>query len=174
MADKMTKEQRHKCMSMIRGKNTRPEMLVRKYLFANGLRYRIHVKCLPGTPDIVLRKYKCVIFVNGCFWHGHEGCDNYRPPKSNTQFWEAKIKRNKERDREVRVKLRLMGWNVIQLWECQLKPSVRESTLESLLFTLNHIYLINNSISQHIGYDDREEETNIAAEEFGEYTKNSH
>jgi DNA mismatch endonuclease (patch repair protein) len=171
MADKMTKEQRHKCMSMIHSKNTRPEILVRKHLFANGLRYRIHVKRLPGTPDIVMRKYQCVIFINGCFWHGHEGCSNYRPPKSNVQYWMTKIERNRKRDREAYMKLRSMGWHVIQLWECQLKPSVCESTLTSLLYTLNHIFLLNNSIHHSKEYEIDIENADIAAEEYGEYKK---
>jgi DNA mismatch endonuclease (patch repair protein) len=167
----MTKEQRHKCMSSIRGKNTRPEMIVRSYLFSHGLRYRIHVKKLPGTPDIVLRKYMCVIFVNGCFWHGHDGCGEFRPPKSNTAFWSEKIRRNKERDARVRVSLRLMGWHVIQLWECQLKSSVRQSTLESLLFTLNHIYLSDRTVRANMTYAEQEEHIYAAAEPQGGYTK---
>ena len=98
MADTMTPEQRHRCMSHIRGKNTKPEILVRKYLFAEGLRFRIHKKDLPGHPDITLPKYKIVIFINGCFWHGHSGCKLATVPKSNTDFWLAKIHRNQERD----------------------------------------------------------------------------
>ena len=94
----MTPEQRHFCMASIRGKNTRPEILVRKYLFAHGYRFRIHVKKLPGTPDIVLLKYRTVIFVNGCFWHGHRNCTFYSKPKSNVDFWEQKIERNIKRD----------------------------------------------------------------------------
>ena len=107
-------------MSHIRGKNTRPELIVRKYLFAHGFRFRVNVKKLPGTPDIVLRKYHTVIFVNGCFWHGHEGCPYFVLPKSNVEFWNNKITRNRERDLKNRIKLRDMGWHVIQLWECQL------------------------------------------------------
>ena len=143
MTDKLTPEQRHRCMSLIRSKDTKPEIMVRKYLFACGFRYRIHVKRLPGTPDIVLRRYRTVIFVNGCFWHGHPDCSYYSIPKSNTDFWKNKITRNRERDHEHRVALRDMGWHVIELWECQLRPKVRKENLEGLVFTLNRIALLN-------------------------------
>ena len=117
MADKMTKEQRHRCMSRIKGKDTKPEMLVRRYLHSRGYRYRVNVRRLPGAPDIVLRKYRTVIFINGCFWHGHEGCRYYVPPKNNSQFWQQKIERNKQRDMEKRIQLRLLGWHTIIIWE---------------------------------------------------------
>ena len=97
--DKMTAEQRHRCMAAIRSRDTRPEMVVRRYLHACGFRYRLNHPGLPGHPDIVLRKYRTVIFVNGCFWHGHEGCRHFRLPKTNTGFWRAKIERNKARDK---------------------------------------------------------------------------
>ena len=113
MADRMTKEQRHKCMARIKGKDTKPEMIVRRYLHAHGYRYRINVRRLPGTPDIVLRRFRTVIFINGCFWHGHEGCRYFVMPKSNTPFWEKKIERNKQRDVEKRIQLRRMGWHTI-------------------------------------------------------------
>ena len=117
MADRMTTEQRHKCMSRIKSKDTKPELIVRRYLHAHGYRYRINVKRLPGTPDLVLRKYKTVIFINGCFWHGHEGCKYFVMPKSNSQFWQKKIERNKQRDIEKRIQLRLLGWHTIIIWE---------------------------------------------------------
>ena len=98
--DKLTKEQRHRCMSAIKGKNTKPELLVRKFLFSRGFRYRLNHPRLPGHPDIVLRKYRTVIFVNGCFWHGHEKCKYFRPSKTNIDFWQKKIERNKERDKK--------------------------------------------------------------------------
>lgn len=139
----MTPEQRHICMSHVRNKNTKPEILVRRFLFAHGFRYRIHVNTLPGKPDIVLRKYKTVIFVNGCFWHGHEKCRIYSFPKSNVEFWKKKIERNKERDLKERIQLRLMGWHVILIWECQLKSKKRTNTLIGLVQTLNHIFLVN-------------------------------
>lgn len=96
----MTSEQRSRCMAAIKGKDTKPEMIVRKYLFSRGLRSRVQVRMLPGTPDIVLPKYKTIIFVNGCFWHGHEGCKYFWLPKSNVEFWKEKIERNIERDKE--------------------------------------------------------------------------
>ena len=141
MADKMTPEQRHRCMASIKSKNTKPEVIVRKFLFAHGFRFRINVKRLPGTPDIVLKKYRTCIFVNGCFWHGHEGCRHYVLPKINTDFWKAKIERNKERDLDRRIKLRDMGWHVIQFWECQLKPNVREATLEEVVRLLQRSFV---------------------------------
>ena len=117
MADRMTKEERHKCMSRIKGKDTKPELIVRRHLHAHGYRYRINVNRLPGTPDIVLRKYKTVIFINGCFWHGHEGCKHFVMPKSNSQFWQKKIDRNKQRDIEKRIQLRRLSWHTIIIWE---------------------------------------------------------
>lgn len=143
MTDVHTKEQRHKNMVAIRAKNTMLEIIVRKFLWNNGYRFRINVKRLPGTPNIVLRKYRTCIFVNGCFWHGHEGCKFFVLPKSNTEFWQKKIERNRERDLDRRIKLRDMGWHVIQIWECQLKPKVREEYLQGLLLTLNRIMLMN-------------------------------
>lgn len=129
----MTKEQRHLCMSHIRGKDTRPEIAVRKGLFAAGFRYRLNVRSLPGTPDIVLRKYHTVVFVNGCFRHGHEGCRYYVLPKTNSSFWAAKIERNRRRDSAVQARLQALGWRVIVLWECELNTAQKlRATLESL------------------------------------------
>ena len=159
--DKLTKEQRHRCMASIRGKNTKPEMLVRRFLFSRGFRYRLNHPRLPGRPDIVLRKYRTVIFVNGCFWHGHEGCKNYVVPKSNTEFWTAKIERNRARDIDEQHKLAAMGWHCITVWECQLKPAIRDNTLNSLVYTLNRIYLQDHSIKR---YELSEEECTMAAE----------
>ena len=143
MSDRMTPAQRRHCMQSIRSKGTKPEMIVRQYLHANGFRYRLHHDRLPGHPDLVLRKYRTCIFVNGCFWHGHEGCRYYTIPKTNTDFWVAKVSRNHERDKEEIQKLKAMGWNTVIIWECQLKPAQREATLKSLAFTLNHIQLLN-------------------------------
>ena len=117
----MTPEQRHRCMAAIKGKDTKPEMIVRKYLFSKGLRYRVNNKKLPGSPDIVLRKYKTVVFVDGCFWHAHRGCKYYRLPKSNVDFWRAKIARNIARDYVNNVDLELAGWKVIRVWECEIR-----------------------------------------------------
>lgn len=149
MADKLTKEQRRHCMAQIRGKGTKPEMVVRKFLFGRGFRYRLNHPWLPGHPDIVLRKYRSVIFVNGCFWHGHEGCRYYVVPKSNTEFWKTKIARNRARDIEEQRRLASMGWHCITVWECQLKPAVREQTLESLAYTLNRIWLNDHSARKY-------------------------
>lgn len=121
MADVMTPEQRSRCMAAIKGKDTKPEMIVRKYLFSRGLRFRVQVRKLPGNPDIVLPKYKVVIFVNGCFWHGHEGCKYFRLPKSNVEFWEKKIERNVARDVRNEAELKALGWRVVRVWECEIK-----------------------------------------------------
>ena len=147
--DKLTKEQRHRCMASIHGKDTKPELLVRKFLFSRGFRYRLNHPRLPGHPDIVMRKYRTVIFVNGCFWHGHTGCKYFVLPKSNTAFWKAKIVRNRERDKEEQRRLAAMGWHCITVWECQLKSAVRMHTLESLVYTLNRIYLQDHSVSRY-------------------------
>ena len=159
--DKLTKEQRHRCMAAIHSRDTKPELLVRKYLFARGFRYRLNHPRLPGKPDIVLRKYRSVIFVNGCFWHGHEGCRFYVLPKSNTDFWAAKIERNRRRDREEQQRLAGMGWHCITVWECQLRPARREQTLRSLAYTLNEIYLRDHGARR---YRLPEEEGQMAAE----------
>lgn len=141
MSDHLTIEQRHKNMAAVKSKDTKPEMVVRKYLWSRGFRYRVNNPRLPGHPDIVLRKYHTCIFVNGCFWHGHEGCKYFRMPKTNTEFWERKLSRNRERDREEQKQLAKMGWHCITVWECELKGERREKTLESLEYTLNHIFI---------------------------------
>ena len=115
MPDVMTPEQRSSCMSHIRSKNTKPEILVRKELFSRGFRYRINVSGLPGKPDIVLPKYRTVIFVNGCFWHGHSGCRYFVLPKTNPTFWEQKIRSNQQRDKDDKVILESMGWQVLTI-----------------------------------------------------------
>jgi len=119
-------------MSRIKGKNTKPEMLVLKYLFAQGFRYRLNVKTLPGKPDIVLPKYKTIIFVNGCFWHGHKGCKYFVLPKTRTEWWLNKIKDTQKRDREKEIELNVLGWKVITIWECELKPTKIQNTLNTL------------------------------------------
>ncbi len=125
----------------IRSKDTKPELLVRKFLFSKGFRYRLNVKKLPGSPDIVLKKYRTAIFINGCFWHGHHDCKYFTLPKSNTLFWQDKIQHNRDRDLKRRIELRDMGWHTITLWECQLKPKVLQQTMNGLEKTLCHIYL---------------------------------
>lgn len=125
-------------MSRIKGKNTKPEELVAKYLFAHGFRYRRNVKKLPGSPDIVLRKYRTVIFVNGCFWHMH-GCKFFVWPKDNADFWRSKLSANSERDKREYDELRNLGWNVIVIWECQLKKTNAEETLKQTVASLERI-----------------------------------
>ncbi len=119
-------------MSQIKGKNTKPEEMVRKYLFAQGFRYRKNDKKLPGTPDIVLPKYKTVIFVNECFWHGHEGCKYFVWPRSNSEFWKKKIEDNIIRDQQKIELLKSDGWKVIVVWECELKPQNKDTCLKKL------------------------------------------
>lgn len=126
-------------MSRIAGKDTKPEELVRKYLFSKGFRYRKNVRKLPGTPDLVLPKYRTVIFVNGCFWHGHEGCKYFVWPQNNAEFWRQKIETNISRDQRKEAQLRDMGWNVLIVWECELRPPKRQATLERLESQLRQI-----------------------------------
>ena len=126
-------------MSRIRGKNTKPEEVVAKYFFSQGFRYRRNVRNLPGTPDIVMKKYKTVIFVNGCFWHAHEGCKYFVLPDNNKEFWEEKLFRNRERDFEKKIQLEKLGWKVITIWECELKKDKIEETLENLKQKLYNI-----------------------------------
>ena len=133
MADKLTSSQRSHCMSRIRGKNTKQEILVRKGLHARGFRFRLHNKKLPGSPDIVLPKYGVAIMVNGCFWHGHKGCRYATKPKTNIEFWEAKIARNRHRDEVTTAHLEALGWTVITIWECELRTN---SQLDDRLNTL--------------------------------------
>ena len=132
MADILTPKQRSYNMSRIHGKDTKPEELVRKYLFSHGFRYKKNDARLPGKPDIVLPKYKTVIFVNGCFWHMHEGCRYFVWPKNNAQFWREKILSNVERDKRNYEQLLEMGWHVIIVWECSLKTSSREQSLQNI------------------------------------------
>jgi DNA mismatch endonuclease (patch repair protein) len=129
MADVHSPEQRSYNMSQIRGKDTKPEEKVRKYLFSQGFRYRKNVSSLPGKPDIVLPKYKTCIFVNGCFWHMHEGCKYFVWPKNNAEFWKEKISRNAERDQRQQGILQSLGWNVIVIWECELKKELFDETM---------------------------------------------
>ena len=125
-------------MSQIKSKHTKPEEIVCKYIFSKGFRYRKNDKRYPGKPDIVLPKYRTIIFVNGCFWHKHEGCRYFVVPKTNTEFWVNKINRNVERDKENISKLEADGWNVITVWECELKPKIRELTLKNLFFKIKN------------------------------------
>ena len=121
--DIWSKEKRSEVMSKIRSKDTKPEILVRKMLFARGYRYRLHVKNLPGKPDIVMPKYKAAIFVHGCFWHLHSGCREGTIPKTRTEYWEKKLLGNRERDKKHRRALRKAGWRVLRLWECEVEKN---------------------------------------------------
>jgi DNA mismatch endonuclease (patch repair protein) len=132
MTDVHDKQTRSYNMSRIRGKDTKPEMLVRKFLFSKGFRYKLHDKTLPGKPDLVLPKYKTVIFVHGCFWHGHEGCRYFVVPKTRTEWWLSKIGRSTQRDAENLLKLKALRWLVLTVFECELKSAVRETTLNNL------------------------------------------
>ena len=164
--DRLSAQQRHTNMAAIRSKDTKPEMIVRRGLWKRGFRYRLNHKRLPGHPDLVLRKYRTCIFVNGCFWHGHlvelnkmENSACCKIPATNHDFWVAKIRRNKKRDKEEQKQLAAMGWHCITVWECELKLSKREQTLDSIAFTLNHIYLQDHSVSKL--YEPIEEETGM-------------
>ena len=215
MSDRLSPQQRHANMAAIHGKDTKPEMVVRRWLWGHGYRYRLNHPRLPGKPDIVMRKYRTCIFVNGCFWHGHhvqlqtaqidngkwkiqnsecckidlgnqrrapasqtysissddaccisvQSSECCKIPKTNREFWVAKIRRNQERDLKVQRELAAMGWHSITIWECELKPKVREKTLESLAYTLNKIFLQDHSIRH---YEIPEEVPMIAAEETPE------
>ena len=156
----MTSNQRHYCMSQIHSSGTKPEMLVGRWLWSHGYRYRLNVKGVPGKPDIVMRHYRTAIFVNGCFWHGHKGCENFRMPKSNIDFWKNKIKRNQERDNQNYQILKANGWQVLVLWECMLTNKLLETTMQQVevklhgyyLTTINHDHKVKNYI--HIEEDD--------------------
>lgn len=136
MTDVHSKAIRSYNMSKIKGKDTKPELLVRRFLHKNGFRYRIHVKDLPGKPDIVLPKYKSVVFIHGCFWHGHKDCKYYVIPKTRTEWWLNKINGNIEKDYSVNKQLAVKGWKVIEIWECQLNRRLRDQTLALLLSDL--------------------------------------
>ena len=188
--DKITPQQRHTCMAAIRSKDTKPEMIVRRGLWKRGFRYRLNDKRLPGHPDLVLRKYRTCIFVNGCFWHGHlvamppnessefsveslesvESSTCCKIPKTNREFWVAKIRRNKERDKEEQKKLAAMGWHCITVWECELKPAKREETLDSIAFTLNHIWLQDHhaKVVDYTSIEDENIQMPMAAENSSE------
>lgn len=167
MTDVMTREQRSRCMAAIRGKDTKPEMLVRRYLFSKGLRYRVNNSKLPGSPDIVLKKYRTVVFIDGCFWHGHEGCRYFRMPKTNTLFWRHKIAMNFARDYANNTDLRLAGWRVIRIWECEIKRKAkREETLELLY------QKITGDAHRPSGYELPSVATPVAAETTATYGDN--
>ena len=177
MSDTMTPQQRHYCMSRIRSKDTTPEKRVRQWLWQHGYRYRLCVKGVPGKPDIVMRKYRTAIFVNGCFWHGHDvQCTMYneqctvedskccKRPKTNRDFWVAKIQRNQERDQKNYRILQENGWQVIVLWECQLKPKKLEQTMLQVEILL-HENLLATLHPKRLLYDQPDEKPLPAAAE---------
>ena len=183
MTDTMTAEQRHRCMSHIKGKGTKPELLVRRWLWGHGYRYRLNVKSVPGKPDIVLRPYRTAIFVNGCFWHGHNvrmrECGNAlmreyvensaccKIPQTNRSFWVEKIRRNQERDQRNYATLQENGWQVIVVWECQLKPQRLERTMREVELALNSNFLSLYKKHTTIPYTtDEEAPLPMAAEEY--------
>lgn len=139
-------------MSHNRAKNSGPERILRLCLWHQGFRYRVNEKRLPGRPDIVLPKYRTIIFVHGCFWHGHKDCKYYTVPKTNTEFWMTKVTRNQERDQEVWRKLEAIGWNVIIVWECQLKKSSFDKTIEQVTAEI-----IRNGENYQVAQEERRE-----------------
>lgn len=189
MTDIMTPAQRHYCMSRIRSKDTTPEKRVRQWLWKHGYRYRLNVKGVPGKPDIVMRKYRTAIFVNGCFWHGHdvvwssvktgrapslqiENSACCKIPKTNRDFWVSKIRRNQERDQKNYEILTENGWQVIVLWECQLKPKKLEQTMREVVVALQDYYLrtFSRKAKPYIHIDEEESQPMVAEEpeEYGE------
>lgn len=202
MTDRLTKEQRHRCMSKIHSRNTKPELKVRQWLWHHGYRYRLNVKSVPGSPDIVLRTYRTAIFVNGCFWHGHNvelkiengklKCRDAEPasdsvpetsriidsacckiPKSNRGFWVEKIRRNQQRDERNYQILRDNGWQVIVVWECELKPTRIEQTMRAVELRLNQCFLDIHSRKVRAYAPDTPDAMPLAAEDTADYGKNN-
>lgn len=167
--DVWDKKKRSAVMARIKSRDTKPEWIVRRYLYSKGYRYRKNVKGLPGTPDVVLRKYGIAIFIHGCFWHGHE-VDGHLP-RSNQDYWRTKIERNKERDARNKDALKKMGWRVMTVWECQLKPAVREQTLREIEYWINHSFLerLRKSVSSSRILEETSQ--NVAAEPTVPYGK---
>lgn len=174
MSDTMSREQRHNCMSRIRSKNTKPELKVRRWLWSHGYRYRLNVKGVPGKPDIVMRPYRTAIFVNGCFWHGHQNCKKFKMPQSNREFWHNKIARNRERDQQNYQLLYENGWHVIVIWECQLEKQHLERTMQAVSVELNDNLLQQYRKVPH-GYSPYTETASpMVAETTSEYTSKEH
>ena len=169
MPDRLTPSQRHLCMSHIHSRDTKPELLVRRWLWSHGYRYRLNVKGVPGRPDIVMRPYHTAIFVNGCFWHGHEGC--CKIPQSNTEFWVNKIRRNQERDKQNYHILQENGWHVMVVWECQLKPDCIKDTMLRVETLLCEYFLALHRPKMVIYPATEDTELPMAAEQDNEYEK---
>ena len=171
MVNKYKKGSRSYTMSRIKGKDTKPEWIVRRYLFARGYRYRKNVKGLPGTPDIVLKKYGVAIFIHGCFWHGHS-IDGHIP-HTNSDYWQKKIQRNQERDMRDKEALKQLGWKGMTIWECQLKKEVRENTLKEMEYWINKSFLDKyRSKTYHI--EESQPSNSKVAEELVEYQSTKH
>ena len=173
MTDRLTPAQRHLVMSHIRSRNTKPEIKVRQWLWRHGYRYRLNVKSVPGKPDIVMRNYRTAIFVNGCFWHGHKGCDKYRLPQTNVDFWKNKIYRNRKRDQENYRVLQENGWQVIVVWECQLTPKHIEQTMNEVELQLNEKFLALHRKHIPVHYNTEEKQSLPMAAETLDYGKPS-
>ncbi len=167
--EEVKRKRRSYNMSRIHSKDTKPEIFVRHWLFSHGYRYRKNVNGLPGTPDIVLHKYSVCIFVHGCFWHGH---DHITYPRTNSEFWKSKIEKNRQRDDSCKRQLLDLGWNIITIWECQLKKNVAEQTMRKVEGLINHSMLIKNSDSRRRAektishYDLHEDYPLMAAEDI--------
>ena len=164
MTDRLTPAQRHIVMSHIHGKGTKPELKVRQWLWRHGYRYRLNVKGVPGKPDIVMRRYRTAIFVNGCFWHGHEGCDKFKMPQTNVTFWEHKIRRNQERDQQNYQLLHDNGWQVIVIRECQLTSKLLEITMLQVELQRNENFLALHQ-PKPVSYNFQDIPVSMAAEE---------
>lgn len=171
MPDRLTPSQRHLCMSHIHSRDTKPELLVRRWLWSHGYRYRLNVKGVPGKPDIVMRPYHTAIFVNGCFWHGHEGC--CKIPQSNRDFWVNKIRRNQERDQQNYQILQENGWHVIVIWECQLKPNRIKETMLRVETMLCDYFLALHRPKMVLYPTTEEAPLPMAAEKENEYEKSN-
>ncbi|OJU52931.1 MAG: hypothetical protein BGN96_10095 [Bacteroidales bacterium 45-6] len=167
------KQKRSEVMSKIRSKNTKPEVKLRKALFAQGFRYRINDKKIAGSPDIVFPKYKTVIFVQGCFWHGHENCKLSHLPKSNVEFWRSKMERNKKRDKQIKYQLIVSGWKVIEVWECEIKTKLRlKRTVDKIASWLRGLDKPPTKRRVHVQlYDEFEDDVKIVAEDEIAYPK---
>ena len=169
--DIWSKNKRSECMSKIRSKNTKPELTLRKALFARGFRYRLYVPNMPGKPDIVLPKYKTIIFLHGCFWHGHESCKYACIPKTNTEFWVGKISSNAERDKSNIEQLMTLGWNIITVWECEIRHKYKND-LTLLIDSLEE--KIRKNIPHKIFvklYEEHKNEILMVAEDIVEYQR---
>jgi DNA mismatch endonuclease (patch repair protein) len=171
MTDIWSKEKRSECMSKIRSKNTKPELTLRKALFARGFRYRVNDAKLPGKPDIVLPKYRTVIFLHGCFWHRHEGCKYAYTPKTNTKFWVDKITSNAERDKINLQKLTALGWNILTVWECEIRHEYKHD-ISPLIDRIEAALLAQVPKKMTVKfYEERENEILMVAEEVVEYQR---